>query len=142
MINSRTLLSLLVIGSIASVWYVQICFDLWAEQDLASMPREEMFKLLVARTFYVVPKVLVVYAVFIIITRRAQLKKIIGAAWIVAVLHTLTFYGAFEISLELNIEKVRLLVHHLIPHMYFAVVTFLTYRLSLIDKDHYEFKST
>jgi hypothetical protein len=127
---------------ISSAWYIQVCFDEWVAQDLASMSQEEMLKVLAARVLYVIPKLLLIGSVFILLTQRVGLVRSIAVAWIVAGLHTLTYYGAFEISLASSIEKVRLLVHHLIPHAYFAVVILICiYKPLLGDEDYYELNS-
>jgi hypothetical protein len=80
---------------------------------------------IVSKALFFLPKILVVYSFVLVLKGANHALKATIIAWMLAALHTVTFYLVRHIEVQDLYEVLRLVIHHIIPHTYFILTILL-----------------
>ena len=118
-----------VLGFLAvifSLWYLGFDGRKWFT-PLYDMNTFEFIREWVTRAFYGLPKLGVIIGLISLYKFKKYSFRIFLFSWILALGHTIMYYGAYNVGEFNNIELLRVAVHHAIPHSFFIIMLFLLY---------------
>jgi len=131
--NASLLIRVLaILGVACSLWYagLHIYWSIFANHlaPLAGMSGRELLLEYVTLAAFYVPKLGVVAGAVAIFSKSEWALRIFGAAWAIAAVHSALWYFSGYLAGGNSEGVVRLLVHHAVPHVYFALMVFMLRR--------------
>jgi hypothetical protein len=104
-----------------ALWYLAVDARIWFDASpLELMTAEEMGVTWVTRALYCMPKLGVVVGLISLLKFPRYAGFVYLACWLFALAHTVMYYRDFHVPIAGEIEWLRLAVHHVIPHLFFA----------------------
>lgn len=94
---------------------------------LNDMNASEVVREWVTRSFYGLPKLGVIVGLISFFKFIKYSFHIFLFSWILAIGHTVMYYGAYSMGEFNYTELLRVAVHHVIPHSFFIIMLFLLY---------------
>ena len=114
-----------------ALWYLAVDARIWFDSGpLERMTAEEMGVTRLTRVLYAIPKLGVVVGLISLLKFPRYAGLLYLACWMFALAHTAMYYRDFHVPIAGEIELLRLAVHHVIPHLFFAcmVLSLLWFR--------------
>jgi hypothetical protein len=92
------------------------------------MSGRELFLEYVTLAAFYLPKLGVVVGAVAIFSKSDRALRIFGTAWIIAAVHSALWYFSGYLAGTNSEGVVRILVHHAVPHVYFAFMVIMLRR--------------
>jgi hypothetical protein len=108
-----------------ALWYLAVDARSWFDAGpLELMTAEEMGVTSgvtwLTRALYCIPKLGVVVGLISLLKFPRYSGFVYLACWLFALGHTAMYYKGFQVPIAGEVEWLRLAVHHVIPHLFFA----------------------
>lgn len=117
---------ILGVGALFSAWY--FFQEIWHTYDFIQSGGPNFLDSslgIASKVLFALPKILVIYSFVLTLKAGNHILKVTIIAWLLAALHTATFYLVRDIEIQDFYETLRLVIHHIIPHTYFILTLWL-----------------
>lgn len=119
------------LAAILALWYLGLDGRKWTI-PLSDMSTFEFSRKWLIRGLYAIPKLGLLIGFISLLKFRKYSFQVYLICWLFGIAHSALYFYAYGVNLSSNIEKARVVVHHVIPHVFYLwmLLSLFLYRKS------------
>jgi len=113
-------------AAILALWYLGLDGRKWTT-PLSDMSTFEFSRKWLIRGLYAIPKLGLLIGFISLLKFRRYSFQVYLFCWLFGIAHSLLYFYTYGVNLSSNIEKARVVVHHVIPHVFYLCMLLILF---------------